>query len=298
MSSISGQVDDAGGSAAPGRIVRAYRRDTGAFLSQTRTSDGVVADPHFNNVSLLLHLNSNYADSSQRPKTLIASGAPQVKNSEFQFGAGSLHMNGTGYLSSAGNIDFVFGSGDFCIELWVKTTTTLEKMLVDQYTTGLDTWQFGVRNGVLSWYHRSSGIGAYALTGQIRVDDNKWHHVVASREAGTLRFFVDGVLDKQASVPTNYTHMLVLGIGAQVASRNANYDFVGQIDEVRVTKGNARYTATFSPATEQFPNSATPPPIGTYELDTGLYAGDVNVVCLDDNAGEIHNDLILRVTPI
>lgn len=78
----------------------------------------------------------------------------------------------------------------------------------------------------------------------------------AARSAGTLRFFVDGVLDGSAALGRNFQATLVFGVGAQVASRNSVYDFPGYIDEVRITKGVCRYTDNFAPPTGPFPDSA------------------------------------------
>ena len=123
-------------------------------------------------------------------------------------------------------------------------------MLVDQYERLNDnSWQLGVKSGRLAWYS-----GGYVLAGATAVNDGAWHHVAAARSAGTLRFFVDGVLDGSAALGRNFNTNLVLGIGAQVGSRNSAYDFPGYIDELRITKGVGRYTANFAPPTGPFPD--------------------------------------------
>lgn len=65
---------------------------------------------------------------------------------------------------------------------------------------------------------------------------------------GTARIFVDGMKEFEGSDTSNYsTTQSVLAIGAQVALRNPAYDFIGYIQDVRITKGVARYTSSFTP---------------------------------------------------
>lgn len=208
-------------------------------------------DTHFSAVSLLLHMDgadgsATFTDSSRFPKGVAAAGNAKISTAQSKWGGG-LMLGGYGdYLSVPAQVDFVFGTGDFTVELWINTTTTAEKSLVDQFD-GDESWQFAVKSGKLSWF--SSG---YILGGNTAVNNGAWHHVAATRSAGTLRFFVDGVLDGTATLSTNYPHQVVLGIGAQVASRNPTYDFPGYIDELRITKGVARYTASFASPTAAF----------------------------------------------
>lgn len=218
------------------------------------TLQGVPADgdPHFDKVSLLLHMDgadgsTTFTDSSAFPKGVVATGGAKIRTAQSKWG-GSLMLVGSGdYLSAPTHVDFVFGTGDFTVELWINTTTTAEKVLVDQYSGG-ESWRLAVKSGKLSWYSSSQ-----VLAGAVSVNTGTWHHVAATRSAGILRFFVDGVLDGTATLNANYSRQAALGIGAQVSSRNPVYDFPGYIDEVRITKGAARYTADFVPPAGPFP---------------------------------------------
>lgn len=227
----------------------------GANVMQDVPADG---DTHFSAVSLLLRMDgvdgsATFTDSSGFPKGVAAAGNAKISTAQSKWG-GSLMLVGSGdYLSAPAHVDFVFGTGDFTVELWINTTTAAEKALVDQYY-GSESWQLAVKSGKLSWY--SEGL---ALAGAVSVNTGTWHHVAATRSAGILRFFVDGVPDGTVTLNTNYSRQVALGIGAQVASRNPGSDFPGRIDEVRITKGVARYTANFTPPAEPFPGAVSGP---------------------------------------
>lgn len=217
-----------------------------------------VVDPHFDKVSLLLHMDgadgsTAFTDSSLTPETVTANGNAKVSTAQSKWGGGSLVLNGGDYLSAPADLDFVFGTDDFTVELWINTVTTAESALIDQFINGT-SWQFAVKGGKLSWY-----TAAYVLTGAVSVNTGTWHHVAAARSAGILRFFVDGVFDGATPLSANYTTKMVLGIGAQVAMRNATHDFAGFMEDVRITKGVARYTADFVPPAEPFPGNASGP---------------------------------------
>lgn len=216
-----------------------------------------AGDSAFDKVALLLHMDgvdgsTTFNDSSPAAKAVAASGNAKVSAAKSKWGGASLALGGSGdYLSAPAHADFVFGVGDFTVEMLINTTTAAEKVLVDQFVIeDSNSWQFAVKSGRLSWYS-----GGYSLTGAAAVNNGAWHHVAAVRSAGTLRFFVDGVLDGSAALGRNFNTHSVLGIGAQVAARNSVYDFPGYIDELRITKGVGRYTDNFAPPTGPFPGS-------------------------------------------
>jgi hypothetical protein len=73
--------------------------------------------------------------------------------------------------------------------------------------------------------------------------------VAVTRSSGTTRLFIGGTLEGTLA---NDTRNYVAGssglhVGRQVGSTSA--DWLGYIDDLRITKGFARYTATFTPPT-------------------------------------------------
>jgi hypothetical protein len=156
--------------------------------------------------------------------------------------------NNVGWYGFAGNTHsrFMFGTLDFTIEFWVSTTTK-GKVIVDHWvsSTTPSAWQVYIEStGALVWWTSSK-----IKTGNINIADGSPHHVAVVRSAGYLMFFVDGIQD---GVPLAYsadlaTNVAYLGIGAQLASRNATYDFIGSLADLRITKGLARYTTDFTP---------------------------------------------------
>ena len=86
-------------------------------------SGGLVSDPDFASVVLLLHCNgadesTAFIDTSNSAHTITANGNAQVDTSEKKFGSGSLLLDGSNdSLSALDNIDWSFLAVDcreFC----------------------------------------------------------------------------------------------------------------------------------------------------------------------------------------
>ena len=229
-------------------------------------------DPHYSSVALLLHCDgadggTTFTDNGPGGNTVSVTGGASIKTSSAKFGTGGCLLDGTGdYLSVPANSDFAFGTGDFSVEFWIKTSDSGESVIVDQYSSGstFSNWQLNVKSGVLTWYRLAGGSSSYLLTGSTTISDNTWHHIAATRASNTLMLFVDGVADGSVTDSADYaTSAVTLGIGAQVYSRNPAYDLAASLDDIRITKGVARYTATFTPPTEAYPDNG---PDGNYVI--------------------------------
>ena len=67
------------------------------------------------------------------------------------------------------------------------------------------------------------------------------------------RLFVNGIIVATATNSTSLSSTLPLTIARQLST--STNDYVGYIDDLRITKGYARYTTTFTPPDAPFPTS-------------------------------------------
>jgi len=217
----------------------------------------VEADPFFNNVSLLLHGDgangsTTIVDSSPSPKTVTPVGNAQISTAIVDpFGrvdAGVIELGPNGYATAPAGSSFSFGTDDFTIETWVYRVTA------DSNNNAI--WS----NGSL----QSGSFGFYILNNRLRADFylgaafvasstlglNQWYHIAFTRKGDTFRWFLNGTVDHQSTPgPQNNTSNLCeLGRVWQTPSNQLIY-----IDDFRITKGVARYTANFTPPTAPFP---------------------------------------------
>jgi hypothetical protein len=139
-------------------------------------------------------------------------------------------------------------------QLGVLQISDVSGGLSTSYTTGIVVAQganatFGLMDGglLVSLGTGSSNI----ILGQntALITNGAWYHVAVARASGVARFFVNGTLVTSASHTYNFTSTnLVIG-----GYYSTSYLYNGYIDDFRITKGFARYTANFTPPTAAFP---------------------------------------------
>jgi hypothetical protein len=82
------------------------------------------------------------------------------------------------------------------------------------------------------------------------VTTGQWYHVAFVRSGTTLTPYLDGVASTTATTSATFTTSATnLRVG-----RYWSGDFDGYIDDLRITKGVARYTSNFTPTTVAFPD--------------------------------------------
>lgn len=302
MGLISGVVRDANGNPVAGKLVRAYRRDTGTLLGWTQTSTGSdPVDPHAASVSSLLHFDGSdgstvFADETG--KVWSANGNAKISTALSKFGGASAYFDGNGdYLATPESSGFGFEAGDFTVEAWICPVGILgsDRGILDFRYSGsgaggtlfLDNSQ----GGRLAFWNNTAKFGAVGSVPAL----NQWVHVALSLSEGVLRGFLNGVQQWSASHGKNLGAKSVLGIGGSAGvGLLGTSPFHGYVDEVRITKGLARYTENFTPPIVPFTLTAVSLALGAYQINTGSYSGVCNIVALDDNLP----DLILRTTPV
>ena len=161
----------------------------------------------------------------------------------------SVVFDGSGdSVSAPNNSTLALSSGDFSVEWWMMPLddgTSSGRAIVSQETTGGMFWY--ILSGTLNVriYAVSTPI-TYALTNYIGV----WTHIAVTRESGTLRLFVNGVLVSSASNVYTYTQA-----GTYLGGSPAQaLWFNGYLSNFRVVTGTAIYTSSFVPPTAPLKN--------------------------------------------
>ena len=320
MPAVGGFVFDSSGTPID-REIRVYRRDTGAFLGKTRSSGG-GGDPHFDKVSLLLHMDgadgsTTFTDNSMSPKQVTADGSAKISTAQSKFGGASAYFDGTSFIKAPASQSWSFGASDFTIECYFyiagDSATTVGGTKIGYLvgcgpSSGSDTrsWHLAVDGSASSTgtgliFGRKDSSGWESVAANITLTKAVWRHVAVAKSGSTVRIFLDGTLQAAANLVRN----TVLGdyelkIGGLGFSPGWEQYFNGYIDDVRITNGVARYTTNFTPPAARLPDIPVAErtlAFGEYYFPTG-HTGEVNVVCLDDASAPLENDLILRTFPV
>jgi hypothetical protein len=228
-------------------------------LGRARSSG--TLDPYYSSVASLLHFDA--ADGAttftdQKGKTWGAAGDAQIDTSQSKWGGSSLLVDGTvDLIATATSADFDFGSGDFTIEGWARTAGT-------PGTTGclVGRWgSAGNRQFVVAVASSRRMYASLTADGTTEIDivsandvfpTTTWFHFAYVRNGSALACYVDGVsVGSDTFGGTMFSSSADVSIGGNAA----NQLFNGWIDDVRITKGVARYTAGFTPPSGPFPNS-------------------------------------------
>ena len=206
------------------------------------------------NTTLLLGATSANA-SGIIDETMMSSidvlGAARASTSQKKFGNSAIYFNGTGdilRLQNNGNQQFTFGNSDFTIDGWLYTSTvaagfrTICTTRLTSAATDTFRFSFGLRAAALEFYAGSAAVISFGT-----VTGNTWTHFAATRSSGSLRLFLNGT---QVGSTTAFTNYLAsdqqLTVGGTVALQDL---WNGYLDELRVTKGYARYVANFTAPT-------------------------------------------------
>ena len=207
------------------------------------------------NTSLLLN-GTNAAIIDNTGKNVLETVADaQIDTGTKKYGTGSLEFDGTGdWLLAPNTVNNQLGTGNFTIELWVYLATGdigSNRGLISKgtSTTGWSV-SLNTTEKVVFSYTSSTITSSGAIT------SNVWNHIAVVREgtgSNQTKIYIGGTNDGTGTVSTDFNQTNSLYVGA---NRVGGDPMKGFIDDVRVTKGIARYTATFTPATAAFPDNS------------------------------------------
>lgn len=218
---------------------------------------GGGSDPYFANVVALLHCdgpNGSSTFTDVTGKTWAAEvGTPLISTTQFKFGGASGNLTSANLTSTHSDFSGL-GAGDFTLEVWVYANSLLSaRVLFCMGDSGSNYWQCMIHPsaGLVLNIFGSNILSQGDMTG---LSTSTWMHIAFVRSGNNLYGFTDGVQRASsgsgASIPSITSNKMYL------ASNNSPAGFTdGYLDDIRLTKGVARYTSGFTPPTSAFPDS-------------------------------------------
>ncbi|EPY2310821.1 LamG domain-containing protein [Clostridium sporogenes] len=206
---------------------------------------------------LLLHMDDNSFNDKMRH--VISNNGVIFDTNNKKFGDGSAYFNSNSNLTITNNADFEFRNDSFTIDMWIRMDSL---PLSNTYYMLYDKRNGNANYGSISFMVNSSGgLGVSAtsdntswniisnLSIPVSMIANQWYHVALIRNGNNFSIAVNGVItsigDSSLSIATN-------GNDSHIGGLIDKHKFKGYMDEVRISKGIARWTSNFTPPTTPY----------------------------------------------
>jgi len=160
--------------------------------------------------------------------------------------SGSLNfVDNTYKINYTADNTFALGTNDFTVDLWAKVSSSSANATF--YDAGGDVnsaggFAFWVEAGILKLRYNGTGHDLSAAF----TYDNAWHHYAAVRSGTSYKIYVDGILVASATYASYDIDRTAPVVGA-LSNFPLNYSLIGEIRNLRVVKGTALWTNTFTP---------------------------------------------------
>lgn len=245
-----------------GRLAAFSGYDFGGYISNLRVVKGTaVYTSNFTppttpltaitNTSLLCNFTNAGIPDAAMQNDIETVGNAQVSTSVKKYGTGSIALTGASdYLKGVANNSYAFGTGAFTIEAWIYPTNlsgnrTFYSGTVSSFLIVLTSTYIRIFENSTSTYKQYT----------VSIPTNTWSHFAVVRTGAVNPIvYVNGVAYTASG---SYTGIYGLPEDIPEIGYDSSYPsdkFYGYIDDLRITKGYARYTANFTPPAQALPN--------------------------------------------
>ena len=232
-----------------------------------------IPDPNWDSVVLLMGFEGADGskgapgltdESSHQHGTASSPNDSAIDTSQYKFGSSSL-------LASGFSPQVVFDASDdwrlsaansdqFTVECWVRLAAYGDSLsCIVGSSTISELWDFSIRStGEFRFaFYNSANVGISVNSVGAAIALDTWYHLAVDKDAsGKIRVYKDGVMlgsdtPSDSSILLDRTATLEIGALGLFGA----YGFDGWIDELRITKGVARYASDggFTVPTSAFP---------------------------------------------
>jgi hypothetical protein len=201
------------------------------------------------NTSLLCNFTNGGIVDAAMSNDLETAGGAQISTTQSKFGGASMYFDGTGdYLRAPRSPDYIL-SGDFTIEFWLYFTahgnyggivSSANSNTANAPTAGWCVVFYSTTDKL--YFEAQGGVGIQTTNA---LSTSTWTHCAIVRSGSTITHYTNGVANGSGTSSATFTpgtsDPLVIG-----SNRGFDSTMTGYIDDLRITKGYARYTANFT----------------------------------------------------
>jgi hypothetical protein len=227
------------------RIVKGTAVYTSAFTPPTAPLSAIT------NTEMLLQSSPNVYDASGT-STITLINQTKSSTAQTKYASSSIYFDGSGdRITIPWHDGFNFGSGDFTIEMWYNLSDV--EGLISWGSSASDRFDITAtsNNLIRVLYNHPSYTNFDNRNGSDALP-NVWQHFACVRHGDTLTYYIDGVLQATqaftagALMPVDTANGIT--IGARRYATTITDSSQGYFEDVRITKGLARYP--FTPSQE------------------------------------------------
>ena len=223
------------------------------------------ADPYWENVSFCMPMNDL---TDMKNNFMTKNGSAAISATQSMFGGYSLYIPSNGSsVSCPASSAFNLGVNNFTIEFWMRLDSlpaaSAYQFICSQRTNynSNESFTFGLYGDaggtllILELTDNTTRANVSVPYSTVAWAANTWYHIAVTRSGTALRSFVNGALATSSTVSASWgvgasTATFVLGDLTPTASSTP---LKGYLDDFRITKGFARYTAPFTAPTSANP---------------------------------------------
>jgi hypothetical protein len=210
------------------------------------------------NTQLLCNFTNAGIFDNTGKNNLETVGDAQIDTTTKKYGTGSMEFDGTGdWLRMESTPPLYLSTGPFTIEAWIYPNNNTAGQILGRQSAATArgiALVYGETSQKFTFSAGDTNNAAWEvqITSTNTFSSSQWHHVAITRNASNVfTLWVNGVSEGTA------TNSVVIAddsspfyIGSIIGAASFN----GFIDDLRITKGVARYTAAFTPPTKAFPD--------------------------------------------
>lgn len=215
------------------------------------------------NTSILLNFTNGQITDATSKNNLETVGDAKISTTQSKWGGSSMYFDGTGDYLITKNISTLlsFGTENFTIEAWVYMNTLpsgngypASYWIVGGGPVNSDTG-FDIAIGSTNLQVGLSSFVSLNINVAHSMSATTWYHIAVCRSGSTLYAFKNGIQLASASVSGVTADPCLTGLAISAAEPvgATGGNFNGYINDLRITKGYARYTSNFTPPAAAFP---------------------------------------------